>query len=252
MSPSELNELRRQLKELLEVGFIKPSKALYGALILFQKKYDGLLCLCINYQALNKVTTKNKYPIPLFADLFDQLGHAKYFSKLDLRSGYYQVWIAEGDKPKTACVTHYGAFELKVMPNTLEEHAEHLRIIFRVLQENELYVKREKCSFAKLEVEFLSHKTIDEKLIMDKAKVKAIAEWEAPTKVMKLLYFLGLVNYYRRFIKDFSTIAAPLTDFLKKAIKWEWTVDRQHAFDSLKWAIIEESVLALPNHAQPF
>ena len=289
MSPPELDKLRRQLKELLEAGFIKPSKAPYRAPILFQKKRDGSLRLCIDYRALNKVTIKNIYPIPLIADLFDQLGQAKYFSKLDLRSGYYQVRIAEGDEPKTACVTRYGAFEFKVMPfgltnapatfctlmnhifhpyldrfvvvylddivvysNTLEEHAEHLRTVFRVLQENKLYVKREKCSFAKPEVEFLGHKITDGKLIMDKAKVKAIAEWEAPTKVTELRSFLGLVNYYRRFIKGYSTIAAPLTDLLKKAIKWEWTVDRQQAFDTLKRAIMEEPVLALPDHTQPF
>ncbi|XP_031278002.1 uncharacterized protein LOC116136436 [Pistacia vera] len=116
MSPLELDELQRQLKELLEAGFIKPSKAPYGAPVLFQKKHDGSLRLCIDYRALNKVTIKNKYPIPLIADLFDQLGQAKYFSKLDLRSRYYQVRIAEGDEPKTACVTRYGAFEFKVMP----------------------------------------------------------------------------------------------------------------------------------------
>ena len=144
---------------------------------------------------------KNKYPIPLIVDLFDQLRHAKYFSKLDLRSGYYQVWIAEGDEPKTACVTRYGAYEFKVMPfsltnapsnfctlmnrifqpyldqfvvvhlddivvysNTLAEHIEYLR-------ENELYVKREKCSFAKPKVDFLGHKIRDGTLLMDKAKV---------------------------------------------------------------------------------
>lgn len=208
---------------------------------------------------MNKVTIKNKYPIPLIADLFDQLGQAKYFTKLDLRSGYYQVRIAEGDEAKTACVTRYGAYEFLVMPfgltnapatfctlmnrifqpyldkfvvvylddiviysDTLEEHVEHLRTVFKVLQDNELYVKKSKCSFAQPEVDFLGHKIRDGKLIMDKGKVQAIAEWEPPTKVTELRSFLGLVNYYRRFIKSYSARAAPLTDLLKKTKAWEW------------------------------
>ena len=183
MAPPELEELRRQLKELLDSGFIQPSKAPYGAPVLFQKKHDGPLRMYIDYRELNKLTVKNKYPIPLIADLFDQLGRAKYFTKLDLRSGYYQVRIAEGDEPKTTCVTRYGSYEFLVMPfgltnapatfctlmnkifnpfldkfvvvyldniviysNTLEEHLDHLRKVFQLLRQNELYVKKEKCS----------------------------------------------------------------------------------------------------------
>ena len=111
MAPPELAELRKQLKDLLEAGFIRPSKAPYGAPVLFLKKHNGSLRLCIDYRALNKVTVRNTYPIPLIADLFDQLSGAKFFTKLGLRSGYYQVRIAEGDEPKTTCVTRYGAYE---------------------------------------------------------------------------------------------------------------------------------------------
>lgn len=105
MAPSELAELRKQLDELLESGFIRPSKAPFWAPYYFHKKHDGSLRLCVDYRALNKVTIRNKYPIPPLADSFDQLGGARYFTKLDLRSGYYQVRIAEGDEPKTTCVT---------------------------------------------------------------------------------------------------------------------------------------------------
>ncbi|KAL0546314.1 hypothetical protein IC582_016221 [Cucumis melo] len=115
MVPLELAELRKQLDELLNAGFIRLAKALYGAPVLFQKKKDGGLRLCINYRALNKLTIRNKYPLPIITDLFDRLHWAKYFSKLDLRSGYYQVRIAEGDEPKTTCVTRYGVFEFLVM-----------------------------------------------------------------------------------------------------------------------------------------
>nr|CAN78156.1 hypothetical protein VITISV_022113 [Vitis vinifera] len=105
MASLKLEELRKQLNELLDAGFIQPSKAPYGASVLFQRKHDGSLRMCIDYWALNKVMIKNKYPIPLIADLFDHLGRARYFTKLDLRSDYYQVRIAEGDEPKTTCVT---------------------------------------------------------------------------------------------------------------------------------------------------
>lgn len=116
MAPPELEELRKQLKELLDAGFIRPSKTPFGAPVLFQRKHDGSLRMCIDYRALNKVTIKNKYPIPLVANLFDRLGKARYFSKLDLRSGYWQVRIADGDEQKTTCVTRYGSFEFLVMP----------------------------------------------------------------------------------------------------------------------------------------
>ncbi|XP_039033835.1 uncharacterized protein LOC120169792 [Hibiscus syriacus] len=116
MAPPELKEMRRQLKDLLNAGYIRPSKSPYGASVLFQKKHDGSLRMCIDYRVLNKLTVKNKYPIPLIADLFDQLGGARWFTKLDLRSGYYQVKIAEGDEPKIACVTRYGSYEYLVMP----------------------------------------------------------------------------------------------------------------------------------------
>ncbi|KAL0533706.1 hypothetical protein IC582_027747 [Cucumis melo] len=185
MMPPELAEFRKQLDELLNAGFIRPAKAPYGAPVLFQKKKDGSLRLCIDYRVLNKLTVRNKYPLPIIADLFDRLHGAKYFSKLDLRSGYYKVRIAEGDEPKTTCVTRYGAFEFLVMPfgltnapatfcklmnqvfheyldkfvvvylddivvysTTMEEHRDHLQKVFQKLRENQLYVKREKCSFA--------------------------------------------------------------------------------------------------------
>ncbi|GJR65636.1 putative nucleotidyltransferase, ribonuclease H [Tanacetum coccineum] len=166
----ELEELRKQLKELMDAGYIRPSKAPYGAPVLFQRKKDGSLRMCIDYRALNKVTIKNKYHIPLIADLFDQLGKARYFTKLDLRSGDYQVRIAKGDEAKTMCVIRYSSYEFLVMPfgltnapatfytlmnklfhplldkfvvvylddivvysHTLEEHVLHLKHVFQVL-----------------------------------------------------------------------------------------------------------------------
>ncbi|KAH9678960.1 Endonuclease [Citrus sinensis] len=274
---------------ILDGTHIRPSKAPFGAPVLFQKKNDGLLRMCINYRALNKITIKNKYMIPLIADLFDQLGKARYFTKLDLRSGYYQVRIAKGDELKTACTTRYGSFEFLVMPfgltnapttfctlmnkvlqlfldrfvvvylddivvysTTLEEHAQHLRQVLQVLRDNELFLKLEKCSFTQQEVEFLGHKIAGGKLMMKNAKVKVIIEWEPPLKVPELRSFLGLVNYYCRIIKGYSAKAAPLTDMLKKNRTLHWSEECQRAFEELKRAISEEPVLALPDHTKPF
>ncbi|KAI3412628.1 Hydrolase_4 domain-containing protein [Psidium guajava] len=289
MAPPELEELRKQLKGLLDSGYIRPSKAPFGAPVLFQKKHDGSLRMCIDYRALNKLTVKNKYPIPLIADLFDQLGGARWFTKLDLRSGYYQVRIAEGDEPKTACVTRYGSYEFLVMPfgltnapatfctlmnkvlqpfldqfvvvylddiviysRTLEEHIKHIKQVFQVLREHELYVKREKCAFAQQEVPFLGHIVGDGRVRMDPAKIESIVGWEPPTKVTELRSFLGLTNYYRRFVKGYSSITAPLTDMLKKDKTWEWTERCQGAFERLKKAMTEEPVLALPDCSKPY
>ncbi|RVW76388.1 Retrovirus-related Pol polyprotein from transposon 17.6 [Vitis vinifera] len=226
--------------------------------------------MCVDYWALNKVMVKNKYPILVIADLFNQLGRTRYFTKLDLRSTYYQVRIAEGDELKTTCVTKYGSYEFLVMlfdltnapttfytlmnkiflpyldkfvvvylddivmySNTLKEHIEHLRKVFKILRQNELYVKKEKCSFAKEEVSFLGHRIKDGKLIMYDSKVKSIQEWDPPTK-------------------GYSTRATPLTDLLKKNKAWEWDERCQQAFEDLKKVVTEELVLALLDHIKVF
>ena len=212
------------------------------------------MCFPIKVRALNKITIKNKYPIPLIADSFDQLSKAKYFSKLDLRSGYYQVRIKEGDEAKTTCVTRYGSFEFLVMPfgltnapatfctlmnevfheyldkfvvvylddivvfsSSLEEHVQHLKLVFQKLKENQLYAKLEKCSFAQERIKFLGHIVDQGSIRMDQDKVKAIQEWQPPSSVSELRSFLGLANYYRRFVEDYSKIATPLTELLKKS-----------------------------------
>ncbi|KAL3499013.1 hypothetical protein ACH5RR_041745 [Cinchona calisaya] len=289
MAPPELAELRKQLKDLLDAGYIRPSKSPFGAPILFQKKHDGSLRMCVDYRALNKLTVKNKYPIPLIADLFDQLGGARWFSKLDLRSGYWQVRIAEGDEHKTACVTRYGAYEFLVMPfgltnapatfctlmnkvlrefldkfvvvylddiviysRTLEEHIQHLRKVFSVLKENQLFVKKEKCAFAEQEVPFLGHIVGRGQIRMDVSKIQAIVEWKPPTKVTELRSFLGLTNYYRKFVRSYSNITTPLTELLKKGKAWEWDEECQGAFKKLKDAMTQEPVLALPDFSKAF
>ncbi|KAK8716653.1 hypothetical protein V6N13_043958 [Hibiscus sabdariffa] len=204
MTPPELEELRRQLKELLDADYIRLSKAPYGAPVLFQKKHDGSLRMCIDHRDLNKLTVKNMYSIPLIVDLFDQLGGARWFTKLDLRSGYNQVLQPFLDQFVVVYLD-----DIVIYSKTLEEHVEHLRKMFEVLRENELYVKEEKCSFVQQEVPFLGHIVGGGMIRMDGAKIQAIDDWEPPTKVTELRSFLGLANYYRRFIKDYSKIATP-------------------------------------------
>ncbi|KAL0293827.1 UNVERIFIED_CONTAM: Retrovirus-related Pol polyprotein from transposon [Sesamum radiatum] len=289
MTQPELVELRKQLKDMLESGIIKPAKSPYGASVLFQKKAYGSLRMCCDYRALNKITVKNKYPIPLVADCFDRLSQAKYFTKIDLRLGYWQVRIKEGDEAKTTVVTRYGAFEFLVMPfgltnapatfctlmnqvlhgfldefvvvylddiviysRTLAEHVEHLRKVLARLREYELYAKVSKCSFAQETISFLGHIVERGRIRMDPKKVQAIEEWQPPRDVYDLRSFLGLANYYRRFVKEYSKIARPMTDLLKKTEAWNWTPQCQVSFDDLKRVMVTDPVLALPDMSKPF
>jgi len=289
ISPLELAELRKQLEELIDSRFVRPSKAPYGAPVLFQKKADGSLRMCVDYRALNKVTIKNKYPVPLIQDLMDRLCGASIFTKLDLRSRYWQVQVADGDEYKTTCVTRYGSYEFLVMPfgltnapstfcnlmddvlydfldnfivvylddiviysRGIEEHVTHLSKVLDRLREYELYVKREKYEFAKDEIMFLGHLIGEGQVKMDPRKIQAIVEWSAPKSVPELRLFLGLANYYRRFIEGYSKKTTPLSDLLKKNQRWEWTVDCQQAFEKLKTAVASAPVLGLPDFEKPF
>ena len=194
MAPLELQELKKQLQELLDKGYIRPSVSPWGAPVLFVRKKDGTLRLCIDYRKLNQVTVKNKYPLPRVDDLFDQLQGAQVFSKIDLRSSYHQLKIAEDDVPKTAFRTRYGHYKFLVMPfgltnalaafmalmnrvfqpyldrfvivfiddilvysQSAEEHTEHLRTVLQTLQNRKLYAKFSKCEFWLDHVAFLGH-----------------------------------------------------------------------------------------------
>ncbi|KAL0301589.1 UNVERIFIED_CONTAM: Retrovirus-related Pol polyprotein from transposon.6 [Sesamum radiatum] len=242
--------------------------------------------MCCDYRALNKITVKNKYPIPLVAHCFDRLSRAKYFTK---RSGYWQVRIKKGDKAKTTVVMRYGAFEFLIIPfgltnaptifstmmnqvlhrfldefvvvylddivvysGTLAEHVEHLRQVLTRLREHELYAKVSKCSFAQETISFLGHIVERGRIQMDPKKVRAIEEWWPPSDVHDLRSFLRLANYYRHFVKGYSEIVRPMTDLLKKTETWDWTPQCQVAFDNLKRTMVTDPVLALPDMSKPF
>ncbi|KAL0291148.1 UNVERIFIED_CONTAM: Retrovirus-related Pol polyprotein from transposon [Sesamum angustifolium] len=160
--------------------------------------------LCIDYRQLNRITIKNKYPLPRIDDLLDQLKGATVFSKINLRSGYWQLRVEEGSIPKTAFRT------------SREKHEQHLRTVLQILREKLLYAKFSKCEFWMEEIAFLGHVVSKEGVQPDPAKVKAIIEWEPLKNVSKVRNFLGLAGYYRRFVKDFSVVAKPLTNLLKR------------------------------------
>ncbi|GJR30755.1 putative reverse transcriptase domain-containing protein [Tanacetum coccineum] len=248
LAPSEMLELSNQLKELQEKGFIRPSHSPWGAPVLFVKKKDGSMRMCIDYRELNKLTIKNRYPLPRIDDLFDQLQGACCFSKIDLRSGYHQLRVREEDIPKTAFRTRYGHFEFTVMPFGLtnapaifmdlmnrvckpyldkfvivfiddiliyskseEEHEVHLKTILDLLEKEKLYAKFSKCEFWLKEVQFLGHVVNRDGIHVDPSKVESVKNWKTPESSTEIRSFLGLAGYYQRFIENFSKIAKPLT-----------------------------------------
>ncbi|XP_042019055.1 uncharacterized protein LOC121766889, partial [Salvia splendens] len=283
MAPKELEELKVQLQELLELGFIRPSVSPWGAPVLFVKKKDGTMRMCIDYRELNKLTLKNKYPLPRIDDLFDQLRGAGVFSKMDLRSGYHQLRVRREDVPKTAFRTRYGHYEFVVMPFGLtnapavfmdlmnrvfhpfldrfvlvfiddvlvyskneEEHKEHLRTVLATLRDEKLYAKFSKCEFWLKEVNFLGHVVTSDGIRVDPAKVEAVQEWKSPSTQNEIRSFLGLAGYYRRFIEGFSKIARPMTQQLKKGVKMIWTPECEASFQLLKEKLTTAPILAVP------
>ena len=289
MAPTELKKLKTQLQELVDRGFVRPSHSPWGAPVLFVKKKDGSLRLCIDYRQLNKVTIKNKYPLPRIDDLFDQLKGATMFSKIDLRSGYYQLRVKESDVPKTTFKTRYRHYEFLVMPFGLtnapavfmdlmnrifrpyldrfvvvfiddilvysrdeEEHAEHLRIVLQILREKQLYAKFSKCEFWLREVGFLGHIVSAEGIRVDPSKISAIVNWSPPKNVSEVRSFLGLAGYYRRFVQGFSMIASPMTRLLQKDVKFEWTDECQQSFNRLKDLLTKAPVLVQPEPGKEF
>ena len=251
MVPMELKDLKLQLQELLEKGFIRPSVSPWGAPVLFVKKRDGTLRLCVDYRQLNKMTMKNKCPLPRIDDLFDQMKCAGVFSNIDLRSGYHQLRIKDANVNKTAFRTLYRHYEFLVMPFGLtnaptafidlmnrvfqpfldqffvvfidnilvyskdrEDHDTHLRVVLETLRKEHLYAKMSKCEFWLKELSFLRHIVSEEGIRVDLRKIEVILEWKPPISVTEVRSFLGLAGYYRRFVKGFSMTTAPMTRLL--------------------------------------
>src|ERR1043165_9153975 len=289
MSASELAELKSQLEDFLEKKFVRPSVSPWGAPVLLVKKKDGSMRLCIDYRQLNKVTIKNRYPLPRIDDLMDRLVGARMFSKIDLRSGYHQIRVKEEDVQKTAFRTRYGHYEYSVMPfgvtnapgvfmeymnrifhpyldkfvvvfiddnliysKSDEEHAEHLRVVLELLKEKKLYAKLSKCEFWLEEVSFLGHVISKNGIDVDPTKVEAVSQWEAPKNASEIRSFLGLAGYYRKFIEGFSKLALPLTKLTRKGQVFVWDVECEKGFQELKRRLTSAPILILPNPTKSF
>src|SRR3954469_13652796 len=289
MPPHELLELKKEIDESLQKGFIHPSSSAWGAPSLFVKKSDGTNRLVQDYRPINQATIQNKYPLPRINDLYDQLAGSKVFSKLDLRLGYHQIRVRDVDIPKTAFITRYGSYEYTVMsfgltnaPATFsrlmnyifmeyldkfvvvylddiliyskndEEHAEHLRLILTKLREHKLYVKYSKCEFWLPEVTYLGHVISKDGIAVTPERIQAIIDWTPPKTVKQVRSFLGLASYCRRFFENFSKIAKPLTKLLKKDKKFLWTPKCEESFQELKRRLTSAPVLAPPDTRRDF
>ncbi|GKA88269.1 putative reverse transcriptase domain-containing protein [Tanacetum coccineum] len=234
LAPAEMKELAEQLKELSDKGFIRPSSSPWGAPILFVKKKDGSFRMCIDYRELNKLTVKNRYPLPRIDDLFDQLQGSSIYSKIDLRSGYHQLRVREEDIPKTAFRTRYGHYEFRVMPFGLTNApAVFMDLMNRVCKP------------------YLD-KFVIWAFTWIQPKIEAVKNWASPTTPSEIRQFLGLAGYYRRFIEGFSKIAKPMTELMQKNQKFDWGEEQEEAFQLLKQKLCTTPILALPEGSEDF
>ena len=283
LSNAEMEELRNQVETLLEQGWIRPSLSPYGAPVIFVPKKNGQWRMCIDYRALNKITVKNRYPLPRIEELLDRLHGARYFSKIDLHSGYHQIRVREADIAKTAFVTRYGSFEYLVMPfglcnapatfqrimntilrdgldkfvlvflddilifsRTKEEHERHIRTILERLRIEKFFGRLKKCDFFKTEVEYLGFDVGAYGIKPSLSKVQAVADWPVPTSVKDVRSFLGLASFYRKFIQFFSEIAAPLTNLTKKGRAEVWSPDVWGAKEEEAFRRLKTAMLTAP------
>lgn len=267
---------------------IQESTSPFSSPIILGKKKDGTWKICVDYRKLNDVTVKNKYPIPLIDELLDELKGACVFTKLDLRSGYHHIIVAEEDIYNTAFRTHRGLYEFKVMPfgltnapasfqalmnnvfkdqlrksvlvflndilvysQTFEAHLKHLEEVLQKMLEHQVFAKMSKCMFRQKQLEYLGHIISDQGVSTDPEKVTAMKEWPIPKTIKQLRGFLGLTGYYRRFIKSYGEISRPLTQLLKKGM-FGGNNEATVAFNKLKATMISAPVLALPDYSLPF
>ena len=287
MAPAEGNELPKQLKTLQDLGFIEPSTSPYGAGVLFVPKANGKLRLCVDYRHLNAITVTDVYPLPRIDELIDAAWKSKCFSKLDLHSGFHQIRIHPGHVERTAFKTKYGTFQFRVMPfglcnapatfqrtmdfliqelrefcrafvddilvnsDTKEEQVEMLRELYKMLRKEKVFANLEKCSFAQPEVEYCGFILGKYGIRPQPRKLMAIHLWPTLKNAVDVKIFLGLGVFYQRFVPDYATIAAPLTDLMKKKWEWRWGEAEEGAFQELKIRLLKYPVLTVPDFKKP-
>ncbi|GJV43895.1 reverse transcriptase domain-containing protein [Tanacetum coccineum] len=286
---SERHALRLPISTVTQFGGVTDCLSPWGALVLFVKKKDGSFRMYIDYKELNKLTIKNRYPLPRIDDLFDQLQGSQFFLKVDLRSGYHQLRVHEDDIPKTAFRTRYKHFEFTIMPfgltntptvfmdlmdrvcrpyldkfvivfiddiliyyKTREEHIDHLRLDLELPRKEKLYAKFFMCEFWLREVQFLGHVINSNGIHVEPSKIEAVKNWKAPRTPSEVRSFLRLAGYYRRFIENFSNIAKSLTILTRKCKTFDWGEEQELAFQTLKDKLCNAPVLALSDGPEDF
>jgi len=280
LSASEQEALKEFIEENLNMGFIRPTSSPHSTLVLFIKRKDGSLHLCVDFRRLNRISKKNRYPLSLISDLLDSPHKARVYSKIDLYHAYHLVHIADGDEWKTAFRTCYGSFEWSVMPfgltnaptafqqfmndiffdlldvcvviylddiliysNNMSEHHQHVKEVLKRFHKAGLYAKAEKCEFHSESVEYLGYILSPSGLTMSDDMIKIIQDWPEPKKVKDIQSFLGFTNFYCRFIFNYSDIVIPLTRLTQKDIPWKFDPSCQDAFNSLKKAFTSAPIL---------
>lgn len=288
-SSKDLAVFEEYTRTLIAGGKLRVSNSPYGAMALIVRKPGRPDRVVVDYRGLNELTVKNKYPLPLMDELFDRVHGAKFFTKIDLRTGFHQIRIAEEDVEKTAFRTRYGSFEYLVLPmglcnapgtfmqlmndtfrdlldksvlvflddilvfsRTKEEHIAHVREVLARLRAQKLYAKRSKCEFFRDEVEFLGHRLGANGLAVSQDKVKAVRDWPTPQNVHDVRAFLGLAGFYRRFVKDFSKIALPITSLTKETTPFAWGPLQKEAFEALKLSLCSAPVLLIADPKLPY
>jgi hypothetical protein len=288
-SPDQQEFIKNEIGEMLKKGIISPTSSPWASPVVVVPKKNGKKRFCIDFRKLNEVTEKDVYPLPVIDDLLDSFQGSKWFTCLDLASGYWQVAMNDEDKKKTAFTTKYGLYEFNVMPfglcnapatfqrlmdellrpykgnfvevyidditifsKTFQDHCNHVNIVLDVLRQANLKLNMEKCFFFLTSVKLLGHEINREGVMPDDDKIVKVRDFPRPMNIRQLRGFLGLASYYRKFIANFSTIAKPLNQLLEKQVPFEWTEIQEKSFQMLKRYLITAPILRYPNFNQPF
>lgn len=291
VSPARQHIISNEITKMLNEGIIEPCNSPYAAPVTLQPKKDGSLRFCIDFRQLNAVTIRDVYPIPRIDDTLDQIQNAKYFTSMDLRSGFWQIELDPSSRDKTAFISHAGLFRFRVMPfgltnapatfqrlmdlvlgglkwscalvylddiivysSSFTDHLSHLALVLDKIQQSGLTLKIEKCQFCRTHLKYLGHIVSKDGIHPDPAKLTAVREYPVPTTFKAVRTFLGLSSYYRRFINNYSTIAEPLLALTRQSNSksFSWSEACQQSFDLLRQRLIEAPVISYPNFDKPF